>query len=62
MVRPLRESKQLSTVAELLNYLDATFEDPDRKGSFSRVRSSTIALKLAISAWSDILGERKKKE
>ena len=36
MVRPLREGGKLSTVAELLSYLDATFEDPDRKGTAER--------------------------
>ena len=36
MVRPLRESRQLATVAELLSYLDATFEDPDRRGTAER--------------------------
>ena len=36
MVRPLRESGQLATVAELFSYLDATFEDPDRRGTAER--------------------------
>jgi hypothetical protein len=36
MVRPLREGRQLATVTELLSYLDATFEDPDRRGTAER--------------------------
>ena len=36
IVRPLRESGELSTVADLLKYLDATYEDPDRKGTAER--------------------------
>jgi hypothetical protein len=36
MVRPLRERGQLATVAELFSYLDATFEDPDRRGTAER--------------------------
>ena len=36
MVRPLREGGHLTLVTELLGYLDATFEDPNRQGMAER--------------------------
>ena len=36
MVRPLREGGHLASVTELLSCLDATFEDPDRRGTAER--------------------------